>query len=242
MTHDLLGMMSLLRAVTRLGIRLGRQFFVDPCSWIKQFWGVRWEAGPVVNLLCDFPVKYDVLYFFMTLLQRDRYQLSITGSCTRFWEVMDFSEGTPLVETLKNMTRELRPTGIRIIISTQGEYVFFFFQLGSKHSSVRRTNLCSFRIARSLRYRYYAQVSSLPWWGRAAKHFSGNLPVGNTQAFDRLVNLQTGEAIIIAPSAFAAPVSLLSASPLLAPLRCRYFIARTRYRVTKDGGASILVL
>ena len=43
------------------------------------------------------------------------------------------SEGTPLVETSKNMTRELRHTGIRIIITTQGEYVFFFFffQLGS---------------------------------------------------------------------------------------------------------------
>ena len=150
------------------------------------------------------------------------------------------SEDTPLVETSKNMTRELRHTGILIIISTQGEY--FFFQLGSKHLSVRRTNLCSFRIARSLRYRYYAQVSSLPWWGRVTKHFSGNLPVGNTQAFDRLVNLQTGEAIIIAPSAFTASVSLLNASPLLASLRCRYFIARTRDRVTKDDGASILVL
>ena len=86
------------------------------------------------------------------------------------------------------------------------------------------------------------RFSSPSWWNHVSKHFSGNFSAGDVPAFDKVVTLQTGEAIILAPSAFATSVSPLGGSAVLQPLGRRYFVARTRDRVTKDGGASILVL
>ena len=81
------------------------------------------------------------------------------------------------------------------------------------------------------------RFSSPAWWKHVSKHFSGNFTVG-VPAFDRVVTLQTGEAIILSPSAFIASDGVVA----LQPLGRRYFVARTRDRVTKDGGASVLVL
>ena len=86
------------------------------------------------------------------------------------------------------------------------------------------------------------RFSSPTWWDHVSKHFSGNFSAGSIPAFDRVVNLQTGEAIILAPSAFTTSLSPSDGAAALQPLGRRYFIARTRDRVTKDGGASILVL
>ena len=86
------------------------------------------------------------------------------------------------------------------------------------------------------------RFSSPTWWDHVAKHFSGNFSAGSVPAFDRVVTLQTGEAIILAPSAFTTSISPLDGSAILRPLGRQYFIARTRDRVTRDGGASILVL
>lgn len=134
------------------------------------------------------------------------------------------SEGTPLVNTLMTMTRELRHTGIRIIISTQEPTCVPSVLL----------DLCGVAIMH--------RFSSPAWWNHVSKHFSGNFTVGSVSAFDRVVNLQTGEAIILAPSAFITSNSPFDGSAVLKPLGRQYFIARTRDRVTKDGGASILVL
>ena len=86
------------------------------------------------------------------------------------------------------------------------------------------------------------RFSSPAWWDHISKHFSGNFTVGSIPAFDRVVTLQTGEAIILAPSAFTASLSPSDETAVLQPLGRRYFVARTRDRVTKDGGASVLVL
>ena len=86
------------------------------------------------------------------------------------------------------------------------------------------------------------RFSSPAWWDHVSKHFSGNFTVGGVPAFDRVVTLQTGEAIILSPSAFTASLSPSGGSPTLQPLGRRYFVARTRDRVTKDGGTSVLVL
>lgn len=86
------------------------------------------------------------------------------------------------------------------------------------------------------------RFSSPAWWNHVSKHFSGNFTVGSIPAFDRVVTLQTGEAIILSPSAFIASLSPLDGTPTLQPLGRRYFVARTRDRITRDGGASILVL
>ncbi|KAF9779993.1 hypothetical protein BJ322DRAFT_1023896 [Thelephora terrestris] len=134
------------------------------------------------------------------------------------------TEGTPLVNTLMTMTRELRHTGIRIIISTQEPTCVPPVLL----------DLCGVAIMH--------RFSSPAWWDHVAKHFSGRFTVGRIPAFDRVVTLQTGEAIILAPSAFTTSVSPLDGSAVLRPLGRQYFVARTRDRVTKDGGASILVI
>jgi len=86
------------------------------------------------------------------------------------------------------------------------------------------------------------RFSSPAWWNHVSKHFSGNFAVGSIPAFDRVVTLQTGEAIILAPSAFVVSLSPPDGAAALQPLGRRYFVARTRDRVTKDGGASILVI
>lgn len=86
------------------------------------------------------------------------------------------------------------------------------------------------------------RFSSPTWWDHVSKHFSGKFTVGGVSAFDRVVTLQTGEAIILAPSAFTTSPCPLGLTPTLDPLGRRYFVARTRERVTEDGGASVLVL
>jgi len=86
------------------------------------------------------------------------------------------------------------------------------------------------------------RFSSPAWWDHISKHFSGNFTVGSIPAFDRVVTLQTGEAIILAPSAFIASLSPSDGTAALQPLGRRYFVARTRDRVTNDGGASVLVV
>ena len=86
------------------------------------------------------------------------------------------------------------------------------------------------------------RFSSPAWWDHVSKHFSGNCAVGSIPAFDRVVTLQTGEAIILAPSASVASFSPLDGATAPQPLGRRYFVARTRDRVTKDGGVSILVI
>ena len=140
------------------------------------------------------------------------------------------------------MTRELRHTGIRIIISTQGKSTLV--RLGMNVSLIHFAeptcvpsvllDLCGVAIMH--------RFSSPAWWDHVSKHFSGNFNVGSVSAFDRVVNLQTGEAIILSPSAFTTSPSPLGETATLQPLGRRYIVARTRDRVTRDGGASILVL
>jgi len=86
------------------------------------------------------------------------------------------------------------------------------------------------------------RFSSPAWWKHVSKHFSGNFTLGSVPACERVVTLQTGEAIILAPSAFITSLSPLDGMAALEPLGSRYFVARTRDRVTSDGGASALVL
>ncbi|KAH0840083.1 hypothetical protein J3R83DRAFT_1051 [Lanmaoa asiatica] len=75
-------------------------------------------------------------------------------------------------------------------------------------------------------------------------------------AFDRVVRLETGEAIVLAPSGFGVfpdgpQVSTTQGTqralassqiPKLNQFGRRYILMKTRRRVTKDGGASVLVI
>lgn len=113
------------------------------------------------------------------------------------------------------------------------------------------------------------RFASPAWWDHIAQHVSAQLSA--SEAFNHVVTLQvciareadlvrgsldsfactpqTGEAIVLAPSALALlrdPMGpdLEDGVPyrVLSQLGRRYILMKTRRRVTKDGGASILVL
>lgn len=117
------------------------------------------------------------------------------------------------------------------------------------------------------------RFSSPSWWEHLAQHVSADISADD--AFDRVVRLevrryvqglydwylisrvvQTGEAIVLAPSGFGVfpdgpQVSVAQGAqrtvasiqiPKLNQFGRRYILMKTRRRVTKDGGASILVV
>ncbi|KAG6880447.1 hypothetical protein C0992_000049 [Termitomyces sp. T32_za158] len=63
-----------------------------------------------------------------------------------------------------------------------------------------------------------------------------------SDAFDKVVKLHTGQAVVLAPSALATFASSTSTGKVLDRLGRRYLIMKTRKRVTQDGGESILVI
>lgn len=80
-----------------------------------------------------------------------------------------------------------------------------------------------------------------------SQHVSADISADD--AFDRVVKLETGEAIVLAPSGFGVfPDAPLGASrtsqtiPKLNQFGRRYVLMKTRRRITSDGGSSILVI
>ncbi|KIJ70249.1 hypothetical protein HYDPIDRAFT_172121 [Hydnomerulius pinastri MD-312] len=142
-----------------------------------------------------------------------------------------------LTKSLLTLTREQRHLAMRVIISTQEPTVVPPVLL----------DLCTV----SIMHRF----SSPSWWEHLAKHVSADISAED--AFDRVVRLETGEAIVLAPSGFgvfpdgpsppangttAAKPAISSQVPKLNQFGRRYILMKTRRRVTKDGGASILVV
>jgi hypothetical protein len=104
------------------------------------------------------------------------------------------------------------------------------------------------------------RFSSPSWWEHLIRHVSADFT--GTDAFDQVVKLQvrphfiltlrvcrllchqTGQAIVLAPSALTTSVASVAGSSemILSRLGRRYIIMKTRQRVTSDGGASLLVL
>ncbi|KAF9247148.1 hypothetical protein BU15DRAFT_84696 [Melanogaster broomeanus] len=141
-----------------------------------------------------------------------------------------------LTKSLLTLTREQRHLAMRVIISTQEPTVVPPVLL----------DLCTVSILH--------RFSSPSWWEHLAKHVSADISADD--AFDRVVRLETGEAIVLAPSGFGvfpdgpSPVAA-QGTPKTAPssqilklnqFGRRYVLMKTRRRVTKDGGASILVV
>ncbi|KAG0699760.1 hypothetical protein DFH29DRAFT_1013541 [Suillus ampliporus] len=139
-----------------------------------------------------------------------------------------------LTKALLTLTREQRHLGMRVIISTQEPTVVPPVLL----------DLCTVAIMH--------RFSSPAWWDHLARHISVDVSVD--EAFDTVVKLQTGQAIVLAPSG-------LGVFPDDAEIRCprrpeedtahvlkltqfgrRYIIMKTRARVTKDGGKSVLII
>ncbi|KAL4075519.1 hypothetical protein J3A83DRAFT_4485116 [Scleroderma citrinum] len=134
-----------------------------------------------------------------------------------------------LTKSLLTLTREQRHLAMRVIISTQEPTVIPSVLL----------DLCTVSIIHRL--------SSPSWWEHLSKHVSAD--ISSEAAFDRVAKLETGEAIVLAPSGFgvfpdapAGGAKWSIAIPQLNQFGRRYILMKTRRRVTQDGGSSILVI
>ncbi|KII95332.1 hypothetical protein PLICRDRAFT_169996 [Plicaturopsis crispa FD-325 SS-3] len=130
-----------------------------------------------------------------------------------------------LTKSLLTLTREQRHLAMRVIISTQEPTVVPPVLL----------DLCTVAILH--------RFSSPAWWEHLSKHVSADLSADD--AFDKVVKLKTGEAIILAPSGLGVLTDKTPGAPqskTLAQFGRRYLLVKTRRRITADGGASVLVL
>lgn len=84
------------------------------------------------------------------------------------------------------------------------------------------------------------RFSSPSWLEHVAKHVSADMT--GKDALDRIVRLQTGQAILLAPSGLGTFSSAPGCGPSVSQFGRRWALVKTRRRVTKDGGASILVV
>lgn len=152
----------------------------------------------------------------------------VVDEAHKYLSPMKSSSG--LTKSLLTLTREQRHLAMRVIISTQEPTVVPPVLL----------DLCTVAILH--------RFSSPSWWEHLAKHVSADISAED--AFDRVVKLQTGEAIVLAPSGLGvfpdtpdtARMGHVAPVPKLGQFGRRYVLMKTRRRITRDGGASILVV
>ncbi|KAG8991920.1 hypothetical protein FRB94_007838 [Tulasnella sp. JGI-2019a] len=86
------------------------------------------------------------------------------------------------------------------------------------------------------------RFSSRRWFDHLAKHVSSDF---DSDAFDAVVNLQTGQAIVLAPAGLGVFSKLGEehrSKKGYENFGRRWLLVKTRRRVTKDGGASRLAV
>ncbi|KZP03786.1 hypothetical protein FIBSPDRAFT_879146 [Athelia psychrophila] len=128
-----------------------------------------------------------------------------------------------LKNTLVELTREQRHIAMRVIVSTQEPTVIPPVLL----------DLCTVAIMH--------RFSSPAWWKALSAHVSADLT--SDEAFEKVLRLQTGEALVFAATGLATfKAADGDAAARLDNLGRRYLVMKTRRRITKDGGASILVI
>ncbi|KAI6003483.1 hypothetical protein F5J12DRAFT_838154 [Pisolithus orientalis] len=145
-----------------------------------------------------------------------------------------------LTNALLTLTREQRHLGLRVIISTQEPTVIPPVLM----------DLCTVAIMH--------RFSSPAWWDHLARHVATD--VSADQGFETVVKLKTGEALVLAPSGLGVypdedhcPAEksdnntekqyAKGKTPLkLGQFGRRFLLMKTRARITKDGGASVLVV
>ncbi|KAH9951835.1 hypothetical protein B0H21DRAFT_193979 [Amylocystis lapponica] len=126
-------------------------------------------------------------------------------------------------QELLSLIRQQRHQAMRVIISTQEPTVVPPVLL----------DLCSVTILH--------RFSSPTWWAHVAKHVSAD--VSNNDAFDRVVHLQTGQALLLsAPALGVFRDDGDKAHGSLSQFGRRCVLIKTRKRITTDGGASLLVV
>ncbi|KAF8803657.1 hypothetical protein BYT27DRAFT_7144034 [Phlegmacium glaucopus] len=142
-----------------------------------------------------------------------------------------------LTKALLSLIRQQRHLAMRVIISTQGK------PFPTVVPPVL-LDLCTVVILH--------RFSSPTWWQHVIQHVPTDF--SHSDAFDKIVRLQTGQAIVLAPSGIGlftvsedgeehqGQSSISQKTKILSHFGRRYIVMKTRQRVTADGGASILVL
>ncbi|RPD66711.1 hypothetical protein L226DRAFT_498247 [Lentinus tigrinus ALCF2SS1-7] len=133
---------------------------------------------------------------------------------------------TGLARALTSLIRQQRHLAMRVIISTQEPTALPPVLI----------DLCSMAVLH--------RFSSPAWWDAIVQHVSADFS-SDDDAFDHVVKLKTGEAVILAPSGlgkFPSAGKTFSGNPELTQFGRRYLLARTRRRITADGGASRMVI
>ncbi|KAI9454617.1 hypothetical protein F5148DRAFT_1229087 [Russula earlei] len=136
---------------------------------------------------------------------------------------------TGLTQTLLSLVRQQRHLSMRVIVSTQEPTVLPSAFLA----------LCSVMILH--------RFASPSWWEHLKKHISAKM--SSDDAFDRVVKLKTGDALISCPTGLYASRTKGSeesgtdgSSTRLMHFSRNFIVVRTRKRVTADGGASLLAV
>jgi len=131
---------------------------------------------------------------------------------------LSLEEGSAgLTKSLLTLIREQRHLAMRVIVSTQEPTVILSVIL----------DLCSVMVLH--------RFSSPRWWEYIIRHVSAEI---SSDAFDKVVSLQTGEAIVLSPSG----LTMLDNGTTLGRFGRLYIVMKTRKRVTVDGGTSVLVV
>ncbi|PFH52524.1 hypothetical protein AMATHDRAFT_1931 [Amanita thiersii Skay4041] len=123
-----------------------------------------------------------------------------------------------LAKSLLTLVREQRHLAMRVLISTQEPTVIPSVML----------ELCTLIILH--------RFSSPNWWEHIMRHVSAQLACESN--FDKIVRLQTGEAMVLSPSGLA----MLGNGMTLCQLGRSHIIAKSRKRITADGGTSVLAV
>lgn len=129
---------------------------------------------------------------------------------------------TRFTESLLSVIRLQRHLGTRLLISTQEPTI-----VPSNFLS-----LCSFIIAH--------RFSSQKWLDYLKSH----VPTSDLNWFDKVLSLQTGEALFFAPSSLTVRSAVLNnrSGRLITPLGKGYLHICTRKRITADGGLSVVAI
>ncbi|KAL9105734.1 MAG: hypothetical protein Q9187_008663 [Circinaria calcarea] len=189
------------------------------------------EAGTVtiMDLSCPFVDANTACVLFKIGMGMYLESSSSTGKVIAVDEAHKYMSDTPaskaLTESLLTVIRQQRHYGVRLIISTQEPTI-----------SPRLIDLCSITIIH--------RFSSPEWFNLLRKHVfvaeeqkKGTESCETAEFFERILDLETGEALVFAPSAMVGDWSLKEER---GKGRKGLWKLRVRKRVTWDGGKSLM--
>ncbi|KAI1789044.1 hypothetical protein LXA43DRAFT_893681 [Ganoderma leucocontextum] len=135
-----------------------------------------------------------------------------------------------LTRTLTSLIRQQRHLAMRVVIGTQ------------EPTAVPPVLIDLVSIA------IFHRFSSPAWWEAVAKRVCAD--VSTAEAFERVVKLKTGQALVLCPSGLGlfattrktASGAVVHGKAQVAHFGRRYLLIKTRRRITVDGGASIMAL